>query len=126
MSDLRPQGIPVELGGVERNFLFTLNVIDQLESQYDMTMLDIFEKAMQKEGFSGTIQDIVLALLNDEEERTRYENPDTTLKKTTKQEVGWMVNMENLGKVRIAILRAYGISVPEPEDPNQEGGQQNS
>ena len=84
MSDLRPQGIPVELGGVERHFLFTMNVIDQLESQYDMTMLDIFEKAMQKEGFSGTIQDIVLALLNDEEEITRYGNPNTTLKKTTK------------------------------------------
>ena len=27
MSDLRPQGIEVEIGGKQRSFLFTLNVI---------------------------------------------------------------------------------------------------
>ena len=116
MSDLRPIGIPVMLDGVERYFLFTLNVIDEIQSHYGMTVIDAMEKLYNPEDESKTVRFFVHTLLNDEAERGKWKDPDCNLKTVSEKEVGWMVNKFNLEEVKAAICGAFKISVPEPDD----------
>jgi len=63
----------------------------------------------------------VAALINDDCERKGKET------KVTAREVGMMIAEQNLLAVQIAVLKAYGVSLPEANEddfPNQESGQQ--
>ena len=129
MSDLRPVGVPIELGGVERHFLFTLNAIDAVQSHYDMTILDALNKLFDANEQVESLKFLTMTLINDEVEREKWRNPDSDLNKVTENDVGYMVHSFNMPEVRKAILAAYRISVPESDendDPNMESGQQSN
>ena len=129
MSDLRPVGIPIELGGVERHFLFTLNAIDTVQSHYNSTMFEALDKLFDANEQNEALKFFTMTLINDEVEREKWKNPSSDLKEVSDKEVGWMIHVENMGIVTTAILSAYRISVPESnenDDPNMESGQQNN
>lgn len=116
------------LGGVERRFLFTLNVIDAVESHYGMPVIDALGKLWDEKELSGALRYFATVLINDEAERERVKNPDSRLRPVTERETGWMVSVDNIAEVTAAIFAAYGFSAPKPEEddgPNLEGGQQN-
>lgn len=117
MSDLRPKGIPVTIGGVERHFLFTLNAIDEIQDHYKMPLSEVIEKFADKEESYKTMRYVITVLLNDEAER---ENGQSTV---TEKEVGWMITLENEAEIITAVFRAYGYSLPEGDkDPNRMSG----
>lgn len=125
MSDLRPRGVPIVLGGVERHFLFTLNIIDEIQDKYGKNMHEVIEDLTHEEVFEHTLRDLTVILINDEAEKRGNE----TLPLVTEQEVGEMIGLDNYYLVMATILKAYGISLPEPDednDPNRESGQQNN
>ena len=129
MSDLRQVGIPIELGGVERHFLFTLNAIDTVQSHYNSTMFEALDKLFDANEQNEALKFFTMTLINDEVEREKWKNPSSDLKEVSEKEVGWMIHVENMGIVTTAILSAYRISVPESnenDDPNMESGQQNN
>ena len=129
MSDLRPVGIPIELGGVERHFLFTLNAIDTVQSHYNSTMFEALDKLFDANEQNEALKFFTMTLINDEVEREKWKNPSSDLKEVSEKEVGWMIHVENMGIVTTSILSAYRISVPESnenDDPNMESGQQNN
>ena len=129
MSDLRPVGIPIELDGVERHFLFTLNAIDAVQSHYNMPVLDALNKMFDAKEQTSALKFLTMTLINDEVEREKWKNPDSELKEVTEKEVGWMIHADNIGEVTVAILAAYRVSIPESDendDPNTESEQQNS
>lgn len=129
MSDLRPIGILIELGGVERHFLFTLNAIDAVQSHYNMPVLDALNKMFDAKEQTSALKFLTMTLINDEVEREKWKNPDSELKEVTEKEVGWMIHADNIGEVTVAILAAYRVSIPESDendDPNMESGQQNN
>lgn len=128
MSDLRPRGIPIELDGVERHFLFTLNTIDELQETYGKNLYEVLTDLTQEGGTAPMLRNIVAFLLNQEAARNkRLGGPE--LPEVTEKDVGDMVGVDNYYEVLSAVLRAYGISMPEAdedEDPNPASGQQNS
>ncbi len=128
MSDLRPRGIPVVLDGIERRFLFTLNTIDSIQSETGKNMHEVMTDLADDDMSNKTLKYLVTVLLNDETEREKRKNPDTSLKSVTEQEVGDLIGMDNLVEVTSAVLTAYGYSLPktEEDDPNQESGQQSN
>lgn len=129
MSDLRPVGVPIELGGVERHFLFTLNAIDTVQNHYNLTAMEALGKLFDPKEQLETLRFMTTTLINDEVERVKWRNPDSDLIEVTEKEVGWMISVDNIDKVTNAILEAYRISVPESDendDPNMESGQQSS
>lgn len=128
MSDLKPAGIPVILDGTERRFLFTLNAIDEIQSHYDMNMMEAMSKLFDEREQFQTLRYFTQVLLNDETERTKWKNPEAELKSYSDKELGWLISRDNDAEIKAAILAAYRISIPEPEDndPNQIGGQQSS
>lgn len=126
MSDLKPQGIKVNFNGVEREFLFTLNAIDAIQNKHDMTVLDVLTEISDRKKMPETIKSIVSILLTDEAERKKWKDPDSTLDTVSEKEAGWMVTADNIDEVTVAILQAYRISIPEPdedESPNEQSSQ---
>lgn len=119
MSDLRPVGVPVTIEGVERHFLFTLNVIDEIQERFDTALSEVLGKLVEERKNEKLIY-LVTTLLNDEARREKhFENKE--LKVYTEQEIGWILDEERKVEFIVAILSAYGVSLPEPDedtDPN--------
>lgn len=130
MSNLNPKGIPIVLGGVERKLLFTLNVMDEIQSHYEKTVFEVLGLLGDANTQTRAVRYLLMVLLNDEAEREKFRNKDTDLKVLSEKEVGWLVSYDNLAEVVSAIIRAYGISMPEPDedevrDPNGMSSQNN-
>ena len=134
MSVLNPRGVKIDLGGKEYEFLFTLNAIDQLQDESGMSLQECIKSLTEPETVTKMLRMTAKILINDYLERTE-EHPEFVTDKT----VGWFVTLENQGDVLVAILKAYGISMPEPDeddeeeedetdgqDPNAESDHQNS
>lgn len=120
MSDLKPKGVPLILGEEERHLLFTLNAVDEIQDHYGCALEEVMDRLTDKKESSKTLRYLVMALLNDEEERSGKEGR----KAYTEKEVGWLITQDNVIDVTVAILKAYGLSLPEPdgyESPNAEG-----
>ena len=121
MSDLRPVGIPVEIEGVERHFLFTLNVIDEIQEHYGKDLAEVIDNLTDKETSIATMRYLVTTLLNDEAERESSKN----LKGYSEKEIGWMLSLDNISEFLTLILSAYGVSLPKPDEddyPNFQSG----
>lgn len=127
MSDLRPRGEPVVLDGQERRFLFTLNVVNELQDKYEKSIHGIITDLINEEAPGNMLRDLVVVLLNDEAEREERKGRETQ-GRVTEREVGEMIGMDNYWEVMTALLKAYGLSMPKAEDdyPNPEGGQTSS
>lgn len=125
MSVFKPRGIAIVLNGEERHFLFTLNMIDQIEEKYGKPLLEIIEDVANDTGSGHLLRDLVVMLLNDEAERNRRMQSSVEYATVTAEDVGDMIGLDNYYEVMKAFLKAYGISMPEAdedEDPNQESG----
>lgn len=114
MSDLRPKGVPVVIDGVERHMLFTLNAIDELQEHYKEDLSKIIDRLTDKEEAVSTLRQILATLLNDEAERESANGKE--LKQYTTREVGWLVSLDNQEQILLAILAAYGLSLPEGDE----------
>ncbi len=126
MSDLRPIGEPINIEGVERHLLFTLNADDALQEHFDCSLEEVIDMLADKRKSTKAMKVILTELLNDEVDRLNYAGTKNELKKYTEQETGWLVSQENITDATIAILKAYGLSLPEADEfdsPNAESGQ---
>ena len=115
MSDLRPRGITVEMGGQERNLLFTINAIDEIQERCNLPLMDavIFvakaaDGSMDHETL-GHFRTIATVLVNSEKGE-----------KYSEEEIGRMITLENYLQVARAILEAYGVSLPDPDEDEEE------
>lgn len=123
MSDLRPRGTPVVIDGEERHLLFTLNAIDEIQDHFDAPMSDVWDKLTDKRESEKTIRYLICTLLNDEAAREQRNGKE--LKSYTEEEVGWAITVENVNEIMMALLDAYGLSLPEPDEddsPKAESG----
>lgn len=124
MSDLRPAGIPVNFDGVDRVFLFTLNVIDELEDKFEKPVIEIL-KDLIPPGNGRALRTVVTVLVNDDVERYNAVHEDKRKPVTEKQVGSFLVSDlsgGNLLKMVEVILDAYKVSMPEDEDPNLKSG----
>ena len=127
MSDLRPRGVSLELGGEKRELLFTLNVMDDIQSRTGEPVFSTLQKLFEKEEMNSAVKLLLSSLLTDEAERKKWMDPKSTLKPVSEKEAGWLVDVGNIGEAVNAILTAYRISMPEAgedeePDPNVKSG----
>lgn len=109
MSDLRPEGVKVKIGGQEYKFLLTINKIDEIQTRCNMPLSDAVELIAaaadgETEGKTLKVYRSVLSILMDVPER----------------EAGEKVTFADYQRVAWAMLAAYGISMPEPDDEEDE------
>lgn len=115
MSDLQPRGIPYTVGGVERNFLFTLAAVDEIQAKYDLPVSQVMAKLADDREVYDTIAVLAMILINDEIRRIGKEEPEVT-----EQDMKWMLDVPAADALVAVILRSYGYALPstEDEDPN--------
>ena len=115
MSDLQPRGIPYTVGGVERNFLFTLAAVDEIQAKYDLPVSQVMAKLADDREVYDTIAVLATILINDEIRRTGQDEPEIT-----EQDVKWLLDVPAADALVGVILRSYGYALPvqEEEDPN--------
>lgn len=119
MGSMNPRGIAVEFEGEVRHLLFTLNVIDEIQTEYDKTIHEVIQDLTEGDVYDGQLRRLVTILLNDEARRSAKK--DEKIEKVTESDVGDMIGLDNYNDVLVSLLKAYGISLPEPEeddDPN--------
>lgn len=119
MGSMNPRGIAVEFEGEVRHLLFTLNVIDEIQTEYDKTIHEVIQDLTEGDVYDGQLRRLVTILLNDEARRSAKH--DERIEKVTESDVGDMIGLDNYNEVLVSLLKAYGISLPEPEedeDPN--------
>lgn len=115
MSDLRPEGVKVEIGGQERKLLFTINAVEQIQDKCNLPLYDAMQYVVEAVGGKtdkDTIHNfktIVMVLLNDEKDGN-----------LTEKEVGAMLHMGNYRKVARTVLEAFGLHIPEPDEDDEE------
>ena len=115
MSDLRPRGVEIELGGKKRNLLLTVNVIDDIQESCNMPLIDaVMVVAGAADGKTDRdtlviLRKVMAAFLNRE---------DT--EEITEEEIGDLIHIGNYRQAAAAVLQAYGISVPEPDEDEDE------
>lgn len=128
MSDLRPRGVLLQIEGVDRRILFTLNVIDKIQEKFGKPLSEVIDDVTRFDLSNHALRDVLLLLLEDEREREQSMSAACVPEEVTEQELGWFLTLDNQVEVTKAILRAYGISLPEADedDPNQMSGQQSS
>lgn len=127
MGELNPKGTSIMLGGKERRLLFTLNAIDEIQERFGLPLEEAISQLTDMEKANGALKAIITILVNDEIERLSYKGKECSLKPLDEKEVGWMVTSQDRMDALMAVLKAYGGSLPEPgegESPNQESGQQ--
>lgn len=126
MSDMRPEGVRMEIDGQERRVLFTLNAVDSIQDRLGVPIGEAIDMLTDPKTANEAYRVILTSLLNDEVERMDFKGMPHSLKAYTEKEVGWIVAETNKYGVLEAILKAYGVSLPEPEegDPPNQGSAQ--
>lgn len=127
MSDMRPEGIKMEFNGQERRVPFTLNAVDAIQDRLGVPIGDAVDMLTDPREANTAYRVILTALLNDEVERLDYRGTPHSLKAYTEKEVGWLVSETDKYRVLEAVLKAYGVSLPEPDGddpPNRAGAWQ--
>ena len=117
MSKLKPHGVKIQFNGEERELLFTLNVVDELQSRTDKSLPELLREMLDNEqaGNISTIKTVLSVLIQDETERAEFLTGDKK-KSYTEKQVGWVLTLENHVYYMEKILEAYGISMPKDED----------
>ena len=117
MSDLQPRGIPYTVDGVERNFLFTLAAVDEIQAKYDLPVSQVMAKLADDREVYDTIAVLATILINDEIRRTGREESEVT-----EQDMKWILDVPAADALVAVILRSYGYALPTTEDeaPNPE------
>lgn len=119
MSDLQPVGIVLKLrDGVERRILFTLSVVDEIQSHYDLTVPEVFAKTGEAKEQSDALGFIVLSLINNAIKReNRLRGTDEPY--LTMEYVKDNIDMLIIPEINRAIAKSYGYSVPEPDEDDE-------
>ena len=119
-SVTRPAGIPCVINGKPYHLTFTLGVIENLETAYDMPISEIIKQMTEQKQVYKVLWDIVLAMVNDEISWENHEkNEENQL--YTREEIGWCISVGDTGKIAKDIMEAYGFSLPQKGDnPNSQ------
>lgn len=119
MSDARPRGCKVALmDGVEREILFTLAAVDEIQDHYNMPISEAMSLLMDERDSYAVLSYIAMVLINDSISR---KNMMTGGKEEglSLQQVKWLIDVPMAEDVMRAVMTAYGFSVPEADDDEE-------
>ncbi len=115
MSDLNPHGVKVSVGGEEHELLFTIFVIDEIQSKIGRPLFDVINDVTRA---VYTVDDlealrtflsVLTILINAEDDGKR-----------TEKELGKKIIWNEITILAKAVVEAFGISLPEPDDEDED------
>lgn len=114
MSDLKPSGIKVDIGGVEHEFLFTIEAIEAIQENCNAPLMDVIGDISRVADGGTDTQDlkafctVIAALCQKEGTKCTAKDIDGVLKPVQFPVVAWK------------ILEAYGFSMPDPDSEDED------
>lgn len=123
MSDLNPKGMEIELGGTKYKMLLTINVIDDLQDQFDAPISDILELLDDGRKQFKVIKALLSAMINE-----GIDEFDPSCPHVTERLIGRKLDMQELSAAdaREKIFGAFAAGMPKMDDenvPNEQSGQ---
>lgn len=117
MSDLRPKGLPITLlDGKERDILFTLAVVDEVQDHYDQAVAKVMARITDPRETYPVMAFLLTALINDSIRRAGNNEDPIKL-----EDVKELVDVPLAARLIRPVMTSYGYSLPESdeeEDPN--------
>lgn len=115
MSDMRPRGNEIELGGRKLRLLWTINVIDQIQDHYDMPISELDNLLRDERKTLKVVRHILTLLINE-----AIEDEESGETKVDEMWVGRKITVQNISALRSALLVSFSSGLPEGDsDPNQ-------
>jgi len=135
-TDLQPKGALLTFNGEERCLVWDYGVIEKVQELYGGHPFNAILKILWSEtGEDGkTIQhyqakpvlDLMFLLLNNEIARQKYFEGSSSLKKYTREEIGFLINRINADDVVKALIASWKESIGVPdEDDDEEDDEKN-
>ena len=116
-SALRPdKGLAVKIGGVEFHFLFTFAVLDDLQTYYKEPISEIIRKLTDDMTIYSAAGRIIEALIASD----IYNNGGKDATAPSYQDIMHVLDFNDSKRIVAALLRAYGIDMPEPDEDDDE------
>lgn len=114
MSDLNPKGTVVVINGQEYHLLLTINKIDEIQARCNMPLHDVIGVVAEAAGENTDTEvmktfSTVLSVLF-----------STSEHEVTEEDIRERVEFREYGSTAWAILAAYGISMPESDEEDEE------
>ena len=124
MSDMKPKGTKIEIGGREFGLRFTLNAIDDIQDHFDTPISELGALLDNEKTRIKTIRYLLTVLINEDIDCIEDETSEKQ-QHITERWLGRKVDMQNAGGIISKIVKALSGSMPETEDeiPNAESGQ---
>lgn len=125
MRELAPMGVEINFDGVDRRFLFNVNVIDELQEKFDLPIADIIKGAVgRNQKNHSVLVAVVVALVNEDVEIHNDESADKW-NPVDEKYVRRRITIDNMFKVISAIIEAFSRSLPkrtdDDDDPQMSG-----
>ena len=115
MSDLRPTGAPVVIGGQEYNILFTIGAIETIQETCNKALVETMPAIANVANYRTDADDL----------RTFYNVVAAFLtvdsgKKVTADDIDGIMKPTEMQKIAITLMEAYGFSMPDPDSDDEE------
>lgn len=119
MSDMRPSGSEIELGGRKLRLLWTINVIDQIQDRYDMPISEIDQLFQDERKAIKAIRELLTMLINEAILDSESGEPPVD-----EMWVGRKLTVNNIRGLKSMIMRSFSDGLPDGDgDPNAESEQ---
>lgn len=115
MSDLKPQGTPFTLGGVEYLLYFDINAIDDIQDRFDVSIEELPDLLQNNKHVFKAVKFILSVLINE-----GIDEFELDLKKVDERTIGRKLNTSNIKDATFKILEAFRAGTPKGEEEVEE------
>ena len=118
MSDLKPKGKKITLGGKEYGLRFTLNAIDDIQDHFDIPIEDLGKLFKDSKTRIRNLRYLLTVLINEDIDCVNDEN-DEKISHVEERFVGRQIDANNMQSMMTAIMNSFTAGTPESEEsPN--------
>ncbi len=119
MSDLKPKGKKINLGGKEYGLKFTLNAIDDIQDHFDIAIEDLGKLFSDSKTRIKNLRYLLTLLINEDIDCVKDETGEG-IAHVDERFVGRHIDAQNMQSMVTAIMKSFTAGTPESdeESPN--------
>lgn len=124
MRVLMPQGEPINFDGIERKFLFNINVIDEIQEHYDMNFIDVIkmifttDEKLVRESYDHLCY--VVSVLANEDTRIFNKTSKEKRQPITEDYIKEILTHATANLLGLVVLKAFNSSVKQNDEKNED------
>lgn len=119
MSDLRPSGTKITLGGKEYGMRFTLNAIDDIQEHFGIDISDLSGLFAEPNKRIKSIRYLLTLLINEDIDCVADETGEPA-KHLDERYVGRQIDAANIHTMMGAIMHSFSDGAPKRDDSEDE------